>query len=46
MARPASRVMAFIGNGAQSEFQAIAFHHNGGHRPAVRVIGQPRMPTM
>jgi ornithine cyclodeaminase len=27
MARPASRVMALIGNGAQSEFQAIAFHH-------------------
>jgi ornithine cyclodeaminase len=27
MARKASRVMALIGNGAQSEFQAIAFHH-------------------
>ena len=27
MARPNSRVMALIGNGAQSEFQAIAFHH-------------------
>jgi ornithine cyclodeaminase len=27
MARPASRVMALIGNGAQSEFQTIAFHH-------------------
>jgi ornithine cyclodeaminase len=26
MARPESRVMALIGNGAQSEFQAIAFH--------------------
>ena len=26
MARPGSRVMALIGNGAQSEFQAIAFH--------------------
>lgn len=26
MARPDSRVMALIGNGAQSEFQAIAFH--------------------
>ena len=26
MARPASRVMALIGNGAQSEFQAMAFH--------------------
>jgi ornithine cyclodeaminase len=27
MARPGSRVMALIGNGAQSEFQVIAFHH-------------------
>jgi ornithine cyclodeaminase len=27
LARPGSRVMALIGNGAQSEFQAIAFHH-------------------
>ncbi|HWZ63775.1 MAG TPA: ornithine cyclodeaminase [Steroidobacteraceae bacterium] len=27
MARPESRVMALIGNGAQSEFQVIAFHH-------------------
>jgi ornithine cyclodeaminase len=27
MARTYSRVMALIGNGAQSEFQAIAFHH-------------------
>ncbi len=27
MARPESRVMALIGNGAQSEFQAIAFAH-------------------
>ena len=26
LARPNSRVMALIGNGAQSEFQAIAFH--------------------
>jgi ornithine cyclodeaminase len=26
MARPSSRVMALIGNGAQSEFQAVAFH--------------------
>jgi ornithine cyclodeaminase len=26
MARPGSRVMALIGNGAQSEFQSIAFH--------------------
>ena len=27
LARPESRVMALIGNGAQSEFQALAFHH-------------------
>jgi len=27
LSRAASRVMALIGNGAQSEFQAIAFHH-------------------
>ena len=27
MARPGSRVMALIGNGAQSEFQTLAFHH-------------------
>ena len=27
LARPESRVMALIGNGAQSEFQTIAFHH-------------------
>jgi ornithine cyclodeaminase len=26
LARPQSRVMALIGNGAQSEFQAVAFH--------------------
>jgi ornithine cyclodeaminase len=32
MARPASRVMALIGNGAQSEFQAIAFHRMTGIR--------------
>jgi len=32
MARPASRVMAIIGNGAQSEFQAIAFHQIVGIR--------------
>jgi len=29
MARPASRRMALIGNGAQSEFQSIAFHQFG-----------------
>lgn len=27
LARPGSRVMALIGNGAQAEFQALAFHH-------------------
>ncbi len=27
LARPGSRRMALIGNGAQSEFQALAFHH-------------------
>ena len=27
LARPDARVMALIGNGAQSEFQALAFHH-------------------
>jgi ornithine cyclodeaminase len=30
MARPESRVMALIGNGAQSEFQAMAFHAMNG----------------
>ena len=32
MARPDSRVMALIGNGAQSEFQSIGFHHMLGIR--------------
>ena len=32
MARPESQVMALIGNGAQSEFQAIAFRHMLGIR--------------
>ncbi len=32
MARPQSRVLALIGNGAQSEFQAIAFHRMLGIR--------------
>jgi ornithine cyclodeaminase len=27
LARPGSRTMALIGNGAQSDFQALAFHH-------------------
>ena len=32
LARPGARVMALIGNGAQSEFQAIAFHRMLGIR--------------
>jgi ornithine cyclodeaminase len=32
LARPGSRTMALIGNGAQSEFQALAFHHGLGVR--------------
>jgi len=32
LARPDSRSMALIGNGAQSEFQALAFHHLMGIR--------------
>ena len=32
MARPSSQIMALIGNGAQSEFQAIAFHRMMGVR--------------
>jgi ornithine cyclodeaminase len=32
MARPGSTVMALIGNGAQSEFQTLAFHHMLGIR--------------
>lgn len=32
MARPESRCMALIGNGAQSEFQALAFYHGLGVR--------------
>jgi ornithine cyclodeaminase len=32
LARADSRVMALIGNGAQSEFQAVAFHHMVGIR--------------
>ncbi len=36
MARPEARVMALIGNGAQSEFQAIGFHRLLGTRRAAR----------
>ncbi|MBX3637772.1 MAG: ornithine cyclodeaminase [Rubrivivax sp.] len=32
LARPAPRTMALVGNGAQSEFQALAFHHGLGVR--------------
>ena len=32
MARPSSRVMAIVGNGAQSEYQVIAFHRMMGIR--------------
>lgn len=32
LARPGSTVMALVGNGAQSEFQALAFHHLVGIR--------------
>jgi ornithine cyclodeaminase len=32
MARPSSRTMALIGNGAQAEFQALAFYHLFGIR--------------
>jgi ornithine cyclodeaminase len=32
LARPAPQVMALVGNGAQSEFQALAFHHGLGVR--------------
>ncbi len=37
LARPEPRTMALIGNGAQSEFQALAFHHGLGVR-ALRVF--------
>ena len=41
-ARPGSRVMALIGNGAQSEFQAIAFHHLLGIREVRLYDTDPR----
>jgi ornithine cyclodeaminase len=41
-ARPGSRVMALIGNGAQSEFQAIAFHHLLGIREVRLFDTDPR----
>src|SRR5277367_4622116 len=42
LARPASRVMAMIGNGAQSEFQAIAFHRIVGVREVRLYDTDPR----
>jgi ornithine cyclodeaminase len=42
LARPASRVMAMIGNGAQSEFQAIAFHQMVGIRELRLFDSDPR----
>jgi ornithine cyclodeaminase len=42
MARPGSRVMALIGNGAQSEFQAMAFHHMIGIREVRLYDTDPR----
>ncbi len=44
LARPGSRVMALIGNGAQSEFQAIAFHRLVGIRE-LRVFDVDRHAT-
>ena len=44
LARPDSRVMALIGNGAQSEFQALAFHHLMGIEE-VRVFDVDRAAT-
>jgi ornithine cyclodeaminase len=44
MARAGSRVMALIGNGAQSEFQAIAFHHLLGIRE-IRLFDTDRDAT-
>jgi ornithine cyclodeaminase len=44
LARPDSRVMALIGNGAQSEFQAIAFHRMLGIRE-LRVFDVDPMAT-
>ena len=45
MARPDSRVMALIGNGAQSEFQTIAFHHMLGIRELRLFDTDPAPPT-
>jgi ornithine cyclodeaminase len=45
LARPGSRVMALIGNGAQSEFQAIAFHRLLGIRTLRLHDTDPRATT-
>jgi ornithine cyclodeaminase len=45
MARRDSRVMALIGNGAQSEFQTIAFHHLLGVREVRLFDVDPRATT-
>jgi len=42
MARSSSRVMALIGNGAQSEFQVIAFHRMVGIRKCGSTTPIPR----
>jgi ornithine cyclodeaminase len=42
LARPESRVLALIGNGAQSEFQVIAFHHLLGIREVRLFDTDPR----
>jgi ornithine cyclodeaminase len=42
LARPESRVLALIGNGAQSEFQVIAFHHLNGIREVRLFDTDPR----
>ncbi|MEY8879570.1 MAG: ornithine cyclodeaminase [Leptothrix sp. (in: b-proteobacteria)] len=44
LARPGSRTMALIGNGAQSEFQALAFHHLVGIRE-IRLFDIDRAAT-
>ncbi len=44
LARPDSRSMALIGNGAQSEFQALAFHHLLGIR-TLRVFDTDPLAT-
>jgi ornithine cyclodeaminase len=45
LARPDSRTMALIGNGAQSEFQALAFHHLLGVRKLRLYDVDPRATT-